>query len=123
MFKKKYFSLISEKYINHIYPTLYKNADDSLFQANLFITFNKPFQIQFGGYITTNTQTTFYVKFGYNFWRRYFMSANLEAYFGQFYNSALASFKISKHLFPVVTVPIHLAGPDPRLIQHPAEFL
>lgn len=95
MFKKKYFSLISEKYINHIYPTLYKNADDSLFQANLFITFNKPFQIQFGGYITTNTQTTFYVKFGYNFWKRYFMSANLEAYFGQFYNSALASFKIS----------------------------
>ena len=94
-FKNRYFRLLNEEYISNIYPTLQKNEDDPYFTANLNISLNKPFQVKFGGYITTNAYTTFYAMLRYDFWKRYFMNVTAEAHFGRFYNSIVGSFRIS----------------------------
>lgn len=94
-FHSRYFQLINEEYIHNIYPTLIKDSSQEYFHAILDIQINKPFQVKFGGYITTNPQTTFYTQLQYSFWHRYFMNINLDAYFGRFYNSIAGSFRLN----------------------------
>ena len=88
-FKNRYFRLLNEEYISNIYPSLQKNDDDDYYTAKLNISLNKPFQVKFGGYITTNAYTTFYAQLRYDFWKRYFMNVMAEAHFGRFYNSII----------------------------------
>lgn len=94
-FKERYFRLINEDYVNNIYPTLHKNDNDEYYTADLNISLNKPFRVQFGGYIATSAHTTLYAQLKYNFWKRYFMHVTADAYFGRYYNSIIGSFSIS----------------------------
>ena len=56
----------------------------------------KPFKLNFGGYVSANAYTTLYLKFNYYFWARQLIDVNLDVYFGRYYNSAIGSFRLTR---------------------------
>ena len=95
-FKRRYFKLISEDYIANMYPFLFVDSVSKKYTAVLDITMQKPFKLNFGGYVSTNAYTTLFLQFKYSLWRRQVMNFTVDAYFGRYYNSALASFQMTR---------------------------
>jgi NTE family protein len=96
VFKSRYFKLISEDYISHIYPSLFINKESNTYKAVLNITKEKPFKLNFGGYISANAYTTLFLHFDYYLWQRQVINASLDAYFGRYYNSVLGSIRLTR---------------------------
>ncbi|MDR0604930.1 MAG: patatin-like phospholipase family protein [Bacteroidales bacterium] len=89
--KNRYFKLISDDYIANIYPFLLTNGDSNTFKIKLNITKEKPFKLNFGGYISANAYTTLFLHFNYYIWKKQVINTGLDAYFGRYYNSITAS--------------------------------
>ncbi len=96
-FKNRYFRLIAEDYIAHVYPYIAVNPESEKFEVVLDITKQKPFKLDFGGYISANAYTTLFLQFKYDMWAAHqLMEVRLEAYFGRYYNSAIAAFRLTR---------------------------
>jgi NTE family protein len=95
-FKNRYFRLISNDYIAHVYPSLFMDAESKTYKAVLAVTKEKPFKLNIGGYISANAHTTMFLQFKYYFWQHQVIDVNLDAYFGIYYNSLMADFRFTR---------------------------
>ncbi len=95
-FKSRYFKLISEDYIANVYPSLSIDQETKTYKAVLDVTKEKPFKLNFGGYISANAYTTLFLQFKYYLWQHQVISVSLDTYFGRYYNSAIASFRLTR---------------------------
>jgi NTE family protein len=96
VFKNRYFKLASDDYISNIYPSLTINGDSNTFKATVNITKEKPFKLNFGGYISANAYTTLFLHFNHYLWKRQVFNTGLDAYFGRYYNSITGSVRLTR---------------------------
>ncbi|MDA3880667.1 MAG: patatin-like phospholipase family protein [Prolixibacteraceae bacterium] len=85
--RNSYFKLISDEQIKSIQPLAYFNSQTEYFDLHLKVEPSKPFDIEFGGHISTRANTFGFLEGNYKVFknRAYVLSSNL--YFGRFYNS------------------------------------
>jgi NTE family protein len=95
-FKNRYFRLIAEDHIANVYPYILVNKKTGRFKAVLDITKQKPFKLDFGGYVSANAYTTVFLQFDYHLWTHQLIDLHLETYFGRYYNSVIASFRLTR---------------------------
>ncbi|MBN1767467.1 MAG: patatin-like phospholipase family protein [Prolixibacteraceae bacterium] len=104
--RSSYFKLISDKQIKSIQPLAYYNSYTDLFDLHLKVKPSKPFDIGFGGHISTRANTFGYLEGNYKVFknRAYVLSSNL--YFGRFYNS----FQIGGRIDNPTKIPFYISG-------------
>ena len=93
-FEKQYNRLLANENIRNAYPSM--RYIDSLqnFNMNLDIAAEDPFNIKFGGYISSSGVNEAYFYFGYHHLGTSSKHLSVNAYFGTFYNSISGMGKI-----------------------------
>ena len=104
--RKEYFKLVSDPQIKAIRPISIYNPETGHFDLHLKVKPEKPFEIQFGGNISTKPVNQGFISLDYRFFknRAYTLSTNL--YFGRQYSSAKLGGRID---FPT-KLPFYLSG-------------
>lgn len=89
-----YFKLMSDDQIKSIQPLAYYNRKTGYFDLHLKVEPRKPFDIEFGGHITTRSNTFGFLQANFKTFnnRAYNLSSNL--YFGKFYSSFMLGGRI-----------------------------
>jgi NTE family protein len=85
--REAYFKLISDEHIKSIQPFAYYNKKTGYFDLNLKIEPRKPFDVDFGGHISTRANTFGYVGVNYKTFKMFSFNFFGNVYFGKFYNS------------------------------------
>lgn len=93
-FKLRYFKIISEDKIKHIYPYLVYDTLNNYYKIIFHAIPAKPFHVNFGGYISANAYTTLFLQLQYKYLGLQSIDAGLDAYFGRFYNSIVLSTRL-----------------------------
>ncbi len=93
-FKARYFKLIMEDKIKDLYPYLVYDSILNYYEVILHASSIKPFQANFGGYISANAYTTLFLQLQYKYLGLQSIEAGLDAYFGRYYNSLVASTRL-----------------------------
>ncbi len=86
-FKKNYYKLIADDKIEHISPILQYNKNSGYYDMYLNVTKQKRFAAQFGGIVSSSPVNEAFIGFQYNSLSTNAFSANVNSYFGRFYNS------------------------------------
>jgi NTE family protein len=89
MIKPQYFKLIAEDKIEHIYPQMRYDTATGLFDLILDVQRENQLVTGIGGAVTSSSVNELFLKLQYNYWTRYAYQANINAYFGRFYNSSM----------------------------------
>lgn len=92
--RSSYFKLIADDHIKSIRPIAYYNKKTGYFDLHLKVETRKPFDVAFGGHISTRANTFGYLQGNLKMFNKqsYIISSNL--YFGKFYNSIALSGRI-----------------------------
>ena len=93
-FKRDYFKLLSDKKIKHVFPTLNYKKSRGFYELNLDITRAEHFTAEFGGNISSNASSTAFLGLQYNLLNRLGFAIIANGYFGRFYSSANAEFRV-----------------------------
>jgi NTE family protein len=86
-FKKQYDRLLANENVRTAYPSLCFNDSTRKFDITLNIKPADPFNIRFGGYISSSAVNQGYIYLGYQHLGRTSKQLNVSTYFGTFYNS------------------------------------
>jgi NTE family protein len=105
-FKKNYFKLIADEKIDYIFPEMQFNKKTSSFDINLDITKKKRFEAKFGGILSSSPVNEAFVGLQYNSLSAKAVTANVNSYFGRFYNSVQGDVRIDFSS----TMPFYLRG-------------
>ncbi|HQB19936.1 MAG TPA: patatin-like phospholipase family protein [Bacteroidales bacterium] len=92
--KVRYFRLVVEDKIENIYPYLVYDSIANYYEIILHATPVKPFQANFGGYVSANAYSTFFLQLQYKYLGLQSITAAVDAYFGRFYNSVVLSTRL-----------------------------
>ena len=92
--KNRYFKIIMEDKIKDLYPYLVYDSVSNYYEIILHATPIKPFQANFGGYISANANTTLFFQLQYKYLGIQSIDAGLDAYFGRYYNSLVLSTRL-----------------------------
>ncbi len=92
--KKDYFRLLSDKKIKHVFPTMIYQEDRGFYELNMDVTRAEHLTADFGGNISSNASSTAFLGLQYNFLDRYGFVVLANGYFGRFYSSANAEFRM-----------------------------
>lgn len=95
-FKKQYDRLLANENVRTVYPSLEYNQETNKYDITLNIKAAEPFNLQFGGFISSSAVNEAYVNFGYQHLGKSSKHINLSTYFGTFYNSFNAIVKYEK---------------------------
>ena len=82
-----YFKLIADEHIKSIKPTAFYNKKTGYFDLNLKVEPRKPFDIVFGGDISTRASTFGFIGLNYKTFKTVSFNLLGNAFFGKFYNS------------------------------------
>ena len=93
-FKKNYFKLVADDKIENIFPELKYNITTGYYDMHLDIKKSKRMVAQFGGLISSGNYNEAFIGLKYNNFSNNAFSANANAYFGRYYNSAFVSGRI-----------------------------
>lgn len=94
LFEKQYNRLLANENIRNAYPSMKYNELTNKFDMRLDITLEDPFNVKFGGYISSSGVNEAYLYFGYHQLGKSAKHFSVNAYFGTFYNSISAMSKI-----------------------------
>lgn len=94
LFEKQYNRLLANENIRNAYPSMKYNDSTKKFDMMLDITTEDPFNIKFGGYISSSGVNEAYLYFGYHQLGESAKHFSVNAYFGTFYNSVSGMGKI-----------------------------
>ena len=86
-FRDSYFKLVSDEHIKAIRPVARYNSSTGYFDANLKVTPRKPFDVEFGGHLSTSSNTFGFIEANYKTFKNRLYNFTTNLYFGQFYNS------------------------------------
>lgn len=95
-FKKVYKRLVANENVRSIYPSLTYNGVTKKFDLCLDINTSDPFNIGFGGYISSSGVNEGYLDLGIRFLGKTSKEIEISSYFGTFYNSFSGYFKFEK---------------------------
>lgn len=87
IFKKQYDRLLANENVRTAYPSLCFNDSSGKYDITLTIKAADPFNIKFGGYISSSAVNQGYVYLGYRHLGKTSKQVNVSTYFGTFYNS------------------------------------
>ena len=87
VFKKQYDRLLANENVRSVYPSLCYNDSTGKYDITLNIKPADPFNIQFGGYISSSAVNQGYVNLGYQHLGKTSKHINVSTNFGTFYNS------------------------------------
>lgn len=93
-FEKQYNRLLANENVRNAYPSMKYTDSLQKFNMNLNITPEDPFNIKFGGYISSSGVNEAYFYFGYHQLGKSSKHLSVNAYFGTFYNSISGMGKI-----------------------------
>lgn len=101
--EKRYFRLYSVPQVDFIYPTV-SLMNDSTYMLNVNVRKSKEFRVDVGGHISSRPVNTGYIGLTYQTISKVLTSTHLESYFGKFYGSTKASFKLDlPAVYPIST--------------------
>ncbi len=89
LFRDSYFKLVADEHIKSIRPVARYNPKTGFFDANLKVTPRKPFDIEFGGHLSTASNTFGFMEANYKAFKNRLYNLTTNIYFGQFYNSIM----------------------------------
>ncbi len=95
-FKKVYKRLVANENVRSIYPSLSYNVATKKFDVCLDINTTDPFNIGFGGYISSSGVNEGYLDLGLRLLGKTSKEIVVSSYFGTFYNSFSGYFKFEK---------------------------
>ena len=85
--KTAYFKLLAEEQIQYIFPEMIYNKNRERYMLRLNVEESKPFEVQFGGSIASNTSNEGFVELRYRKLGHNASQYTINGYFGQFYSS------------------------------------
>ena len=91
--EKRYYRLYEAQQIDFMFPTL-EPKSDSTYELVMKFRRAKDFKVDIGGHISSRPVNTGYFGLTYQTIGRTMTTTRLESYFGKFYGSAQASFKL-----------------------------
>jgi NTE family protein len=101
--EKRYYRLYSSPQIDFIFPTL-SLVDDSSYVLNMRVKKSKEFILDVGGHLSSRPVNTGYAGLTYQTIGRVITQTKFESYFGKFYGSGKASFKLDlPAVYPIST--------------------
>ncbi len=86
---ESYFKLIADEHIKSIRPVAIYNEQSGYFDLQLKVEPRKPFDVEFGGHLTTRANTFGFVEMNYKTFNTFSYTLTSNLYFGRFYNSFL----------------------------------
>ncbi|MFM8243183.1 MAG: patatin-like phospholipase family protein, partial [Crocinitomicaceae bacterium] len=92
-FEKRYFRIYAADEIDYLYPT-FQLKPDSTYNVNLKLTKAKDFKVDVGGHFSSRPVNTAYLGVTYRTLGKISTNLHAESYFGKFYGSAKAGFKL-----------------------------
>lgn len=92
--KPRYYKVYTDEKIKFMFPTSQYDSTTKKFKLNLNVKKDKPFEISFGGNISSRPVTTGFIGFKYHLLTRTAYTFNVSSSFGKFYNSGKVSIKI-----------------------------
>lgn len=95
-FKKSYNRLEANENVRSVYPSLTYNADKQEYDVCLDVNTSDPFNIGFGGYISSAGVNEGYLDLGLRLLGKTSKKIDVNAYFGTFYNGVSGYFKFEK---------------------------
>ena len=93
VFRKQYVRLMANENVRMVYPSLYFNDSTNKYDITMDIKTSDPFNIGFGGYISSSAVNQGYVKLGFQHLGKTSKHVNISTNFGTFYNSFSAMAK------------------------------
>lgn len=85
--RDSYFKLISDDHIKSIRPIAFYNKRTGFFDLHLKVEPRKPFDVEIGGLLSTQSNTFGFVQANYKTFKTLSYNLSANAYFGKFYNS------------------------------------
>ena len=104
--KNEYFKLVADHHIKSLRPISTYNPETGYFDLHLIVKPNNPFQVKFGGNISTRPINQGFISADYRIFKKRSYTFNTNMYFGRFYSSIKAGTRID---FPT-NLPFYLAG-------------
>ena len=92
--KKEYFRLLDAGFIKNIYPVARFNQKSGYYDLILEVQPSESFNLQFGGNISSGTNTEGFVELRYKYFWNKAIQLLTNGYFGRFYNSVKADARI-----------------------------
>lgn len=86
-FKKQYERLLANENVRTAYPSLCYNHETKKFDVALDVKSADPFNIKFGGFVSSSAVNEAYMNVGYQHLGKTSKHINISTYFGTFYNS------------------------------------
>lgn len=93
LFEKRFFRLYATDEIDYLYPTL-QIQKDSTFNVNIRLTKAKTFKVDIGGHLSSRPVNMAYLGLTYRSLGKVSTNLYAESYFGKFYGSVKAGFKL-----------------------------
>lgn len=87
-FKSEYFKLITDKYIDRIYPTPKYNEEEEVFDLDLHVYLKPKFDVLLGGNISSSSMNQGFLGLNYKMFRRSPLFFQANTFFGRLYTSA-----------------------------------
>jgi len=95
-FKKVYKRLVANENVRSVYPSLTYNNSTRKFDVCLDVNTTDPFNIGFGGYISSSGVNEGYLDIGLRLLGKTSKKIDVNAYFGTYYNSVGGFFKFER---------------------------
>lgn len=92
-FKKRYFRILTSRYVRFMFPKLIPNTDSS-YIAEIFVAKEKDFSLRGGGILSSMPVSTGYLGIQYQNLSSSALAIDLNGYFGKFYTSFNASVRL-----------------------------
>ena len=86
--KTEYFKLVTDRYIDRIYPTPKYNYETSFFDLDLNVYLKPKFDVLLGGNISSSSMNQGFLGLNYKLFRRSPILLHANTYFGRLYTSA-----------------------------------
>jgi NTE family protein len=100
-FERRYFRIYAADEIDYLYPTI-QLKPDSTYNVNLKLTKAKDFKVDVGGHFSSRPVNTAYLGVTYRTLGKVSTNLHAESYFGKFYGSAKAGFKLEiPSIYPI----------------------
>lgn len=95
-FKKQYNRLLANENVKTVYPSLCYDNKSGTYNLTLDIKASDPFNVRFGGYISSSAVNEAFVRLDYHHLGKTSKYVELNSYFGTFYNSLFAMTKFER---------------------------
>jgi NTE family protein len=104
--RESYYKLVADEQIKSIQPLAYYNKQTGYFDLHLKVEPSKPFDVKFGGHLSTRANTFGFIEGNYKIFKNSAFNLSSNLFFGRFYNS----FKAGGRIDSPTRTPFYVSG-------------